>query len=237
MNVHNLMEELVFNEVNDLFEKARASKAPWLTCSCSQCRLDTICYVLNRLPPRYIKSGRGLAYSQIEDSIDRSQQSADVSRLCLEGMKQVLSSKRPHAETMGDLPNVPVFNFPTFVGRILDGVTFEPVKNISVSLLLESKRAVSLDMSWENPYIITEHTPGTFTFWVKPISAEKTGIKRVFPFEIHVEEKGYDTIEYFFEIGITSETMIRTAYNADHTFTLPDLHLFPVKDGLEAMQG
>ena len=91
MNVHNLMEEMVYSGVNELFDTVIESKADWLTCSCEQCRLDTICYVLNRLPPHYIKSGRGLAYAQNEDAIDKMQLVADINRIALEGMKQVLA--------------------------------------------------------------------------------------------------------------------------------------------------
>jgi hypothetical protein len=230
------MEEMVYEAVNDLFDTAKANKAPWLTCSCNQCRLDTICYVLNKIPPRYIKSGRGLAYSQFEESLDKSQLAADISRIGLEGMKKVLSSKRPHSRSGNDLPDTPVFNFPTFVGRIFDGQTFEPVKDVSVLLMMNSEKAVSIDHSWENPYHVTAHTPGTFTFWVKPVSVEKEGLHRVFPFEIHVDRRGYDPIRYFFEIALTSESVVRTAYTAEHAFILPDLHLFPLKDGLEGMQ-
>ncbi len=230
MNVHNLMEELVYTEVNDLFDAARANNASWLTCSCTQCRLDTICYVLNRIPPRYIKSGRGLVYNQNEESFDKQQLTADISKIGLEGMKQVLSSRRPHCTTEVDLPVSPVFNFPTFVGRVLDGLTFEPLKNISVELLLDSKPAVSIDSSWENPYSISSHTPGTYTFWVMPESTKKEGIKKVFSWEIHIEKAGFDPIHYFFELGIESESVIRTAYSAEHSFILPDLHLFPADD-------
>ncbi len=230
MNVHNLMEELVYAEVNDLFDAARSNNAPWLTCSCPQCRLDTICYVLNRIPPRYIKSGRGLAYNQNEESIDKQQLTADISRIGLEGMKQVLSSKRPHNTSESDMPDTPVFNFPTFVGRVLDGLTFEPVKDISVLLLSGTNPAPSIDSSWENPYTISAYTPGTYTFWVKPESAKVEGIKKVFPWEIRIEKPGFDTVNFFFELGITSESVIRTAYNAEHSFILPDLHLFPADE-------
>lgn len=236
MNVHNLMEDIVYTEVNALFDAAKESKAPWLTCSCNQCRLDTICYVLNRIPTRYIKSGRGLAYSRLEDLADKSQVSADITRLALDGMKQVLSSQRPHIAQSADLPNSPVFNFPTIVGRILDGTTFEPVKDVAVLLLLDGKNAESIDASWENPYTITGHTPGTFTFWVKPYGITDEGIKKVFSFEVRAEKKGYDPVNYFFELGITSESFIRTEYTAEHTFLIPDLHLFPLNDGLENMQ-
>lgn len=230
------MEELVYNEVNNLFDTAKANKTPWLTCSCAQCRLDTICYVLNKIPPRYIKSGRGLAYSQLEESIDKSQLFADINKIGLEGMRQVLAKQRPHSTSDSNLPDSPVFNFPTFVGRILDGLTFEPVKNLEVLLLLNSKKAESINISWENPYKISSHTPGTFTFWVKPLSAKEENIKKVFPFEIKIEQEGYDSINYFFELGITSESIIRTAYSAEHAFMLPDLHIFPLEDELNTMQ-
>jgi len=236
MNVHNLMEELVYAEVNDLFDAAKANQAPWLTCSCSQCRLDTICYVLNRMTPRYIKSGRGLAYSQNTEFADESQLLADINRLGLEGMRQVLSSRRPHDTDETVLPTTPVFNFPTIVGRVLDGLTFEPVKDVSVLLLLDSKPAPQIDCSWENPYQISPHTPGTFTFWIKPEGTKKIGAKKVFPCEIKIEQAGYDPIDYFFELGITSEPNVRLAYTAEHAFMLPDLHLFPVNDEMEAMQ-
>ena len=178
MNVHNLMEDLAYTEVNGLFDTAKESKAPWLTCSCNQCRLDTICYVLNKIQPHYIKSGRGLAYSQLEDFVDKTQITADINRLGLEGMKKVLSTKRPHSPIISNLPDSPVFNFPTFMGRILDGRTFEPIKEVSVLLLRDSKKAESIDSSWENPYRITEHTPGAFTFWVKPFGLKTRESKK-----------------------------------------------------------
>jgi hypothetical protein len=230
------MEDLVYSEVNGLFDTAQKNKAPWLTCSCSQCRLDTICYVLNRIPPRYIKSGRGLAYSQLEDSIDKAQITADINKIGLEGMKQVLLSKRPHNSRAVDLPDSPVFNFPTFVGRILNGLTFEPVKNISVELYVDSRKAESIDSTWENPYKISTHTPGTYSFWIKPVGANKESIKKVFPFEIRVEESGYDPVNYFFELGITSESYVRTSYSSEHSFILPDLHLFPLDHEADRMQ-
>ncbi len=236
MNVHNTMEELVIGEVNNLFDAAIENKAPWLSCSCPQCRLDTICYVLNRVAPRYIKSGRGLAHTQTEEWTDKAQVMADVNRLAMDGMRQVNSAQRPHSIDITNLPESPVFNFPTFVGRILDGSTFEPVKDLSVQLTIDGEPAESIDATWENPYHITEHTPGTFTFWIKPIGAKKEGIKKVFSFGIHAEKEGFDPIEYYFESGITSEAVLRTAYTTEHSYILPNLHLFPVSNELANMQ-
>lgn len=237
MDVHNMMEDLVFTEVNALFETALANQAPWLTCSCPQCRLDTVCYVLNRIQPKYIKSGRGLAHSKRDDSAEKAQVTADINRIALEGMKQVLSAQRPHSIVSSNLPDVPVYNFPTFVGRILDGKTFEPMKDIEVLLLSDSRLALSIDPTWENPYQISAHTPGTFAFWVKPEPAASEGSKKVFAFELRVEKsREYDALSHYFEIGLTGESTLRTAYSPEHTFALPDLHLFPADDALENMQ-
>lgn len=235
MSVHNVMEDLVTQDVNDLFDAAEKTKEPWLTCSCKQCRLDTICYVLNRIPPKYIKSGRGLAYSRTDTYIDKTQVAVDISRLSLEGMKQVLSTRRPHGE-ITELPVPPVFNFPTIVGKVLNGLTFEPEKNLSVSLLLNGKLAESINLSWENPYVVSSHTPGAFSFWVKPQKAAKNDQKQVFHFEIRVEAEGYSAINYYFELGLQSQDFLRTAYTAEHTYTIPDLHLFSEHDEYDAMQ-
>lgn len=236
MNVHNLMEEIVYNEVNALFDTAKESNAQWLTCSCNQCRFDTICYVLNRIPPRYIKSGRGLVHSQYDESIDKPQVSADINRIALEGMKQVMGTKRPHCGTENTLPDTPVFNFPTIVGRILDGKTFEPMKNISVRLLMDGQTASSIDSSWENPFRVNAHTPGNYTFWVRPISSNQAHEKKVFAFEIQITEPSFEEVHYFFELGITSESVLRTAYSAEHAYILPDLHLFKSNEELDRMQ-
>jgi len=236
MNVHNMMEELVFSHVNDLFDHAKTGGADWITCTCDQCRLDTICYVLNRLPPKYIKSGRGLAHTQFEESIDRAQLQADITHIAIEGMRQVLSSKRPHLGSPETLPEAPVFNFPTIVGRVLNGNNFEPVSGISVQLFMDGQPAASIDPSWENPCKISDHAPGTYTFWVLPVSAKSEQEKRVFNFEVRSLVPSFEEVHHYFELEIESEPVLRTAYNAEHSFNVPDVLLFPLDDELDSMR-
>ncbi len=47
MNVHNLMENIVIETVNDIFEDKK--KEGFDMAECLQCRLDVACYVLNRI--------------------------------------------------------------------------------------------------------------------------------------------------------------------------------------------
>ena len=52
MNVHNLMEEIVKQRVDQLYENAKNEKVEWLSCDCENCRLDTVSFVVNRIPPK-----------------------------------------------------------------------------------------------------------------------------------------------------------------------------------------
>ena len=96
MTIHNLMEDFVYNEVNKVFDAAKEKNEPWFTCNCMQCRLDTVCFVLNRIKPRYTASGRGMAHFLQIDQSEKNQLLADISTLAFEGMKTVLSTKRSH---------------------------------------------------------------------------------------------------------------------------------------------
>ena len=140
MNVHNLMEEIVKQKVDKLYENAKEEKVEWLSCDCENCRLDTVSFVLNRIPPKYVVSGRGATHAAID--LDNTQLQADVESLAMEGMRTVSSTKRPYHldSSNNDAPkNVqPYFNFNSFTGRIFDGATFEPVSNASVLLLSAS---------------------------------------------------------------------------------------------------
>ena len=112
MIIHNVMEDLVYTEVNKLFDEAEEKKESWLTCSCMQCRVDTMCYVLNRVKPRYIKSGRGLAHFLKFEKTEKVQIMADITSLVIEGMHRVLSTKRPHDhEPIFETENTPVLIF------------------------------------------------------------------------------------------------------------------------------
>ena len=62
MNVHNMMEDVVAQRVDALYDNLVEEKATWLSCACENCRLDTTSYVLNRIPPKYVVSGRGATY-------------------------------------------------------------------------------------------------------------------------------------------------------------------------------
>ena len=60
MKIHNQMEDLVLNIVDEMFDSKDIQESD--ICTCGQCRLDVACFVLNRISPEYIISSRGLAH-------------------------------------------------------------------------------------------------------------------------------------------------------------------------------
>ena len=236
MNVHNLMEDVVIKAVNTLYDKVKAEKVTWLTCDCENCRLDTVSYVLNRIPPKYVVSGRGVTHNV--EYLASSQLQADIDSLSLEGMRTVSSTKRPfHAENREDCTihadgaqTSPAFNFFTFTGVVLDGNTFEPVQNAKIILKIDGKLAEMVDKTWTNPFNLVPSTKGVYSFWVKSIPAKESGERAYFNFSIEIEAEGYSESVYHFEVPIMSEDKVRDTLDSTYTLKIKDLVIF--KKGL-----
>ena len=119
MKIHNLMEELVENKVNSLYDDLKETNAVWLTCDCENCRLDAMAFVLNRIPPKYIISSRGITHTAADGNL--SQIKADIDALAIEGIRLVSSSTRPthklktSADALFISGTKPYFFFPVFI--------------------------------------------------------------------------------------------------------------------------
>ncbi len=234
MNVHNLMEDLVIQNVDLMYEQVKDAKAAWLSCDCKNCRLDTVSYVLNRIPPKYIVSGRGVTHAS--ETLDNKQFMADVNALILEGMRTVSSTKRPfHTNDRKEcsvIPdNNPSFNFPTFTGTILDGSTFEPITGAIVTIKMDGKLVEMIDKTWSNPYTTFKSTHGTFSFWAKSIPAEKEGEQNKFAFTFEISAQGYTSTVYNVVVPVISESSSRKEIDSTYFLKLKDFILF--KEGIE----
>lgn len=233
MNVHNIMEEKVFQRVNHIYDQIANGQTSWLICTCDHCRLDTASYVLNRIPPKYIVSGRGVVHAVVDDD---SQLKADIDALIMEGIRAVSSARRPYHDKSVpkmDMQEGPVFNFPTFIGNIYDGNSFEPLKNAVITLKKDGKEAVMIDYTWQNPCTTNQRTKGAFSFWVAPEKADESGKQEQFQFTLSIECPGYDNLEYAFSVPVVSEADARLAPSSTYSLTLQDLFLFPTGSGTE----
>ncbi|MDR2447493.1 MAG: late competence development ComFB family protein [Treponema sp.] len=238
MELHNTNEDVVIAQVNDMFDMIERSDNSENICTCEQCRIDTACYVLNRIEPRYIVSNRGSVRIG-HDSIENQQRRADIVVMIREGITKINHNKRPsssHGIIKEDPPvyATPVFNFPVIVGRVFDGTNFAPMANIDIELLHDDEMVVMVNNNWQNPYRLTEHSEGTFSFWPAPIVTSEANVHKMFEFSIRIDVQGFDTLDYFFKLPIKSEQRSVTTVLPGRTFKLPDLYLFPVGEDADS---
>lgn len=229
MNVHNIMEDIVKTRVDSLYDQIKQEKASWLTCDCQNCRADAVSYVLNRVAPKYVVSGRGVTHST--NLLDDHQLRADINAICLEGIRIISSSKRPFHELPREECKVtakssPAFNFPTFVGTILDGNTFEPVAGARILLKMNGTPMEMVDKTWVNPATTYKSTNGSYTFWGKSIQAEEEGITKTFNFTLEISADGYTPTLYNFELPIKSESKVQEEFNANYSVKIKELVIF-----------
>jgi competence protein ComFB len=224
MTVHNILEEEVIERVNNIYNQAKEQGIAWLTCDCEQCRLDTTSYVLNRIPPKYIVSGRGMNHNV---SSTDAQQKADMDSLIFEAMRIVSSVQRPfHAQNnkSSEEEAGEFYNFPTFIGSVFDGDTFEPLANASITIKMNNEIAPMIDHTWTNPCTTTKSTKATYSFWVKPQQAQDKS--SIFNFSLEISAEGYESITYAFELPVMKEDKAKKSLNSTYSLKIQDLFLF-----------
>ncbi|RKX92766.1 MAG: competence protein ComFB [Spirochaetes bacterium] len=230
MKVHNLMEDIVIKTVNELFENKSRVKSE--IADCLQCKMDVVCYVLNRIKPEYIISGRGLIHFE-EDYHKKIQLEADIISIASEGIKKITEIQRPYYKITKEdiLKDAPFFfNFPAILGQILNGKSFEPLDNVLVSLFMGSEPVRMIDNTWENPYLVVKSTRGNFSFMPRPVPAEEENEQRLFSMELRVKKEGFEELNHFFDLTLKSEKDIKTSYNIKLTYKTEPLYLFPEGD-------
>lgn len=230
MDIRNLMEDAVLALVDELFEAEERDRRLGF-CTCGQCRLDVICYVLNRMKPEYIVSGRGLAYSE-RDSHERVQRRADIISIAKEGWSRVshqprLTADHAASKVLKELPEGPAFNFPTVMGRVFNGLNFEPLAEGDVRLLAEGELMAMVDANWQNPFVLAQATAGTFIFWPRPLEAGQAGEERRFSFELRASLAGFEPLSHFFELELAADRSARGEFSLQRVQKIPDLYLFP----------
>lgn len=231
MGIHNLMEDEVTRLIGEICDEEERTGA-FGYCTTAECRMDAACFVLNRVPQRYVTSGRGIA--RFENSMSEDPQlSIDLVTLAHEGLRRVSTVRRSFyaAENgggdAGDVPPGPAYCFPIIRGRLLHGTTFEKVAGVSLRLLLGRTPAEMVNRRWQNPYPLVSNNPGNYLFWPRPIPADAPGDRKSFEFELEIEEdQRYEPFHHLFRVETTSVSEVE-ATPAYRDFTLQDLFLVP----------
>jgi competence protein ComFB len=232
LKIHNFTEDLVIREIDKICDGIEKDGQKQQICTCSQCRLDAACYVLNRTKPSYVVSNRGVVRVERE-TLERQQKDVDLTVLIYRALEEVAHNRRPYfdheARNQSSKPaeHRAVFNVPAIVGRVFNGINFEPLSDIDVELRRDGKLSAMRDQNWQNPYRLMNDTAGTFTFWPEPVHAETAGEQAAFGFAVRIKTEGYETLNSFFEIPVVSEAYSMIPYSMDRTFKLKDMYLFP----------
>lgn len=86
----NVMEELVFEKLDELMEKLGS-------CKCDNCRMDSAAYALNHLPPKYVVSERGELISR-SMVMNKGQSEMDVTMAVISGINKVMEHPNHNAQ-------------------------------------------------------------------------------------------------------------------------------------------
>lgn len=235
MDIHNVNEDIVVAAVQTIFDEIQKNGNQEGYCLCYQCRMDTICFALNRVAPHYIISNRGLARVD-HTSVNRQQIEADITSLVYKGLRLVNHNLRPTAPHDGTRANSlkfhnPLFDIPTISGRIFDGKSFEPITGVNISLFCEGELVQMRNSNWQNPFVMASGVPGVFSFWPSPVEADIPDKTVEFNYSIKVNSPDYEILNHFFKITSVSKFHTPHSYTLNRTFKLPDLYLFPPGDG------
>lgn len=228
MKIHNLMEDLVYKIVNEICDE-KADSTDTDICTTPSCRLDVACFVLNRISPKYVTSSRGLAH--MEDLFSDPQLTIDITALANEGLLRVNDKKRTYynQEPVEEKNPVkgPFFNFPTIIGRLFYGDTFEPVKDMEISLFLNGDLVKMMDRRWQNPYQINIGTPGTFLFWPRYEKTTRQDKRKSVEFQLTTRETNYEGLNHFFIVNLEPDASYQESVHLQKTHVVEDLYLFP----------
>jgi competence protein ComFB len=158
VGVKNIKEDIIFNIVDEVLKSDKDIKNLKLH------KDDVVAYILNRIPPKYITSERGVLHGKLEARYI-IQQKTDILLLLYEAI-EVFSKRRPteKSDENNDV-NIENCRFPHIFGEILEETTFTIVSNVEVSLLYNGKPTDMINQGWKNPYITNKATMGFYHFW------------------------------------------------------------------------
>lgn len=228
MKIRNVLEEAVFQLIEEVLSEDQRTGSPAYIFS-EQCRVDAACYVLNRASPRYISSARGQTYADSEHHLN-PQLEIDLLALVHEGLKRVTTVQRSYYSSEGGRFS-PLqgrfFHLPVIKGRLLHGLSFEPVMDTDVYLLIDGTTAEMIDANWQNPYPVAEQTNGAYAFWPAPIAAKETEEHVRFSCELRIKDHRFEPMHHCFSLDISARATRHNDLVSGTDYRIPDMYVLP----------
>jgi hypothetical protein len=152
--------------------------------------LDVAAFTLNRIPPKYITSERGLTrelmLSNGGGGGDRLVNAIELIAIINRGIDIVVRRRHEHADdgkkkvadgAEGEAVLSFFYNMPHIFGRVVDARTGDPVVGADATLWVNGRLSVPAEPGWRNPCQTSEQTKGYFSFWPKAEEGDAESFK------------------------------------------------------------
>ncbi len=232
MILRNNMEDLILNVVDIMLQDTDDDF--WKNQDHQE---DLVCYVLNRVKPKYVRSGRGILHS--ESSLEKNiQDNVDLFSLVAEGMRTIIVRRKDSESSSNEISTADkedtsknyYFNFPCLVGKIISMSSGEELSGVKVTLKHKEGdkniQTLMINSNWSNSYIIADQTEGYFTFFPKSIidDGEKPSTKR-FEFLLLFEHDKFGQLNKFFSITLASEKKMHSVFQRGSIHRIEDMYI------------
>ena len=227
MRPHNVMENVVVSMVDGIVgEEFLAGDKGF--CVTEQCKQDVICYVLNKIQPRYIVSGRGLTHFHM-DYLEKLQREADLAARIYKAIDVVTGNLRPTDSEPADQPPAEgsCFNLPAVTGRIFNSLNFEPASDVDVHLYREGRSVRMIDTKWQNPVHLVSNAGGSFSFWGAPIPAPASDSEEIVEFEVSIDSPRFEPLQHYFQLTLRAQPRAADHFTVGEHVQVGDLYLSP----------
>jgi competence protein ComFB len=201
MSIRNLMEDIIRVAVEEVLKKD--NEVTQINSNVD----DIAAYVLNRVPPKYVTSERGILHGKLQARL-ATQQKTDIFMLIYEAI-EVIKKRRNKDEVSGhtEFSDSATKRFPHIIGQVLEETTFSVIPNVEITLYYGTTKCDMVDSDWKNPYITNKPTMGYYHFW--PAYDKKLmGSGSLFKFRLVYSHKQLGDKEYEFELDFDSPTGI-----------------------------
>jgi competence protein ComFB len=191
MSIRNIMEDIVNSAIDEVLKKEKDSN------DTKEYREDICAFVLNRIPPNYVTSERGILHGLL-DSHFLLQQKTDILLLIYEAISVINERRDGGTKHLGDELEKHNIFFPHIIGEVVEESTFSKIDNVKVTLLFDGKMVKMMSDSWENPYFTNKGTNSYYHFW--PEFDNEPDVNQEYDFSLLFEHDNLEKYEHTFSV-------------------------------------
>ncbi len=204
--------------------------------------LDVAAYALNRIPPKYITSERGLTREFMQSAGGNGDDGHAllnvIELITLVNRAVDVVARRRRTSGAGRAPRARAaaqagaqapahqtyfYNMPHIVGRIVDAESGAPVIAAEATLWINERLSVPAETGWHNPYTTNEQTRGYFSFWPQVESGEAESLR--VDMRIGLEHAGHRPYVFHKVMKVTGEFFVHDYIRGDKLLDLGNLAL------------